>query len=142
MCSGLKTGIEGAVHAMRDRFEENAGTGWGLLLVDARNAFNSVNREAALWNVRILWPKWLQFLYNTYHGYATLVVPGASEFVLSKEGVTQGDPLSMLMYAITVLPLTQALVDRDKWDQNWYADNSVCSARLPRLICNKLRYWN
>ena len=47
--------------------------------------------------------------------------------------VTQGDPLSMMMYAIAVLPLIQALVDQDKWDQNWYADYSVCSAELPRL---------
>ena len=80
--------------------------------------------------MRVLWPRCSQFLFNTYCGYATLVVPRASEFVLSKEGVTQGDPFSMLMYAIAVLPLIQSLVDRDKWDQNWYADDS---ARLPRL---------
>jgi hypothetical protein len=40
------------------------------------------------------------------------------------------------MYAIAVLPLIQGLVDRDKWDQNWYADDSACSAKLP-----KLREW-
>jgi len=33
------------------------------------------------------------------------VLQGTPEFVLSREGVTQGDPLSMLMYAIAVLPL-------------------------------------
>ena len=119
VCSGLKAGIEGAVHAMRELFEENAGTRCGLLLVDAKNAFNSVNREAALWNVRVQWPRCSKFLFNTYQGYATLVVHGASEYVLSKEGVTQGDPLSMMMYAIVVLPLIRSLVDRNKWVQNW-----------------------
>ena len=63
----------------------------------------------------------------------TLVVHGASEYMLSKEEVMQGDPLSMLMYAITVLPLIRALVDRDKWVQNWYADDSACSAKLAEV---------
>ena len=62
-----------------------------------------------------------------------MVLHRATEFVLSKEGVTQGDPLSMLMYAIAVLSLIQALADHDKWDQNWYADDSVCAAKLTRL---------
>ena len=35
LCSGLKAGIEGAVYTMRELFEDNAGSGWGLLLVDA-----------------------------------------------------------------------------------------------------------
>ena len=71
LCSELKSEIEGAVHAMQDLYEEKAGTGWGVLLVDARNAFNSVNRgatlwNATLWNARILWPRYSRFLFNTY----------------------------------------------------------------------------
>ena len=83
--------------------EEKAGTGWDLVIVDAKNTFNSVNKEAALWNARVLWPRCSRFLFNTYRGYATLVLHGTSKFVLSREGVTQGGPLSMLMYAIAVL---------------------------------------
>ena len=47
LCSGLKSGIEGSVHAMRELYEENYSAGWGLLRVDARNAFNSLHRVAA-----------------------------------------------------------------------------------------------
>ena len=92
-----------------------------------------MNREAAFWNTKVLWPRCSRFLSNTYCGYATLVVHGSSEYVYSKEGVTQGDPLSMMMYAVAVLPLIRELVERDKWDQNWYADDSACFATLPRL---------
>ena len=52
-CSGLRAGIEGAVHAIRELYYEHRGDGWGVLLVNAKNAFN---RSAALWNVRVQWP--------------------------------------------------------------------------------------
>ena len=86
---------------------------------------------------------WHVFLFNTYRGYSILVVQGTSEYMFSKEGVTQGDPLSMLLYAVAVLPLIQALEDREKWIQNWYADDSACAAGLPRLRewFDKLLKW-
>ena len=89
LCSGLEAGIEGAVHAIRELFEDNRGSCWGVLLVDAKNAFNSLNRAAALWNVRVQWPRCSRFLFNTYRGYASLVLQGSSESILSKEGVSQ-----------------------------------------------------
>ena len=41
--AGLRTGNEVAIHAMNELFEihQNQPTGWGVLLVDAANAFNS-----------------------------------------------------------------------------------------------------
>ena len=97
LCSGLKSGIEGSVHAMRDLYEEKHSDGWGLLLVDARNVFDSLNRAAAFWNSRIQWPRCSRFLFNTYRGYPSLILQGStkSEALYSKEGVGQGDSLSM-----------------------------------------------
>jgi hypothetical protein len=48
------------------------------------------------------------------------------QFLYSKEGVTQGDPLSMFAYGIGLLPLIRALVQFPEMDQTWYADR--CSA--------------
>ena len=73
LASGLKAGIEGAVHAMTELYNQHSGNGWGLLLVDAKNAFSMVNRVAALWNARVLWPRCSRFLFNTYRGFARLV---------------------------------------------------------------------
>jgi len=59
-------------------------------------------------------------------GFAFLVICGHHEFLLSKEGVTQGDPLAMLLYAIGILPLILKTKDPEKWVQAWYADDSSC----------------
>ena len=136
LCSGLRSGLEGAVHAVRELFDEHCNLGWDLLLVDVTNAFNSVNRVVALCNARVLWPRFSRYLFNTYQGYASLLLQDGSKSLLSKEGVTQGDPLSMMLYAVAVLPLIRSLRASGKWTQNWYADDSSCIADL-----GSLRAW-
>ena len=52
MCAGLKAGIDGAIHgvqALRD--EKLSIEEWVFLLVDAKNAFNEINRVGILWAV-------------------------------------------------------------------------------------------
>ena len=96
LCSGLEAGIEAAIHAMNDLFDEKKGKGWDVLLVDASNAFNALNRKAAQWNARHLWPCGCRFLFNTYGGPAALLLDGSNTLLFSREGVTQGDPLSVV----------------------------------------------
>jgi hypothetical protein len=130
LCSGVKAGIEGSIHAITDVFQENASKGWGIILVDAANAFNSVNRKSALWNARMRWPRCARFLYNTYRGNSQLIVQGTDECLYSKEGVTQGDPLSMLLYSMAVLPLIQSLNQESQVIQNWFADDASAAGEL------------
>ena len=69
LCAKLEAGIEGAVHTMSAEFDA-AESGWGVLMVDAANAFNALNRKAALRHTRHLWPAAARYLYNTYKGWA------------------------------------------------------------------------
>ncbi|KAF6202375.1 hypothetical protein GE061_004774 [Apolygus lucorum] len=125
LAGGLSGGIEGAVHAMNKLYQEKAlpNSNWGLLLVDAKNAFNSVNRIKALWYARFHWPSCSRFLYNTYKAHAELVLRGGVVNLHSREGVTQGDPLAMLLYALSTLPLIEDL-KASNVQQCWYADDS------------------
>ena len=134
LCTGLKAGVEGAIHAMRELYNEKSGLGYGLLLVDARNAFNSFSRVAVLWNTRVQWPRCSRYLFNMFQVLSTVMLDGSSECLFSNKGVIQGDPLSMMFYAVAILPLIHALAYKSKWHQNWYADDSACAAPLPRLL--------
>ena len=64
LCAGHEAACEVGIHAMRGLLESE-GTETDIL-VDTSNAFNSLNREVALRNVRILCPVLAPILVNTY----------------------------------------------------------------------------
>ena len=59
-CAGIESGIEAAVHSMATKFQEKSSE--ALLLVDASNAFNSMNREKSLRPVNEICPMFHQYL--------------------------------------------------------------------------------
>ena len=97
---------EAAVHATRQLFCDPGCQ--AALLVDASNAFNSVNCQGALHNILRFCPPLAQIFINTYQSPVHLVIPGSGGLV-STEGTTQGDPLAMAMYALAVIPLIRQL---------------------------------
>ena len=111
-----------AFHATHNIFESDETD--AALLVDASNAFNSLNRAAALHNVRVLCPIIATYAINTYRAPARLTVFGGKE-LLSSEGNTQGDPLAMSLYAISLQPLITLLGIRSSAKQCWYADDAT-----------------
>ena len=64
LCVGQDAGSEAVIHAVYDMFnEENTEP---MIMVDASNAFNSINREAFLHKTKVLCPA-LATLINTCH---------------------------------------------------------------------------
>ena len=59
-----------------------------------------------------------------------LIFWGSVDFLYSREGVTQGDPLSVFMYAIGTLTLIHFLRDSSRWTQIWYVDDASVCRRL------------
>ena len=70
--------------------------------------FNTGSKMAMLWTVRHLWPRMSRFILNCYRHQIRMVIRMLGEsavFILSKEGVAQGDPFAMALYGIMLLPL-------------------------------------
>ena len=127
LCGGQISGIEAAVHAASSAFalDDNEA----VLLVDASNAFNSLNRQAALHNISRICPPLSTILTNTYRAPTDLFVDG--DTILSQEGTTQGDPLAMPMYALATIPLIKKLDGQCK--QIWYADDAAAVGKITDL---------
>ena len=113
---------------MRSIFDEDSSE--AILMVDAKNAFNSLNRQTALRNIDISCPAMSHIFINTYRSGIELFVGG--ETLLSLEGTTQGDPLAMAMYAIASMPLIHH-VSTTNANQAWYADDASAAGKLTAL---------
>ena len=74
LCAGQSSGVEAAIHAMRTLFTSDDAE--GMLLVDASNAFNSLNRAVALQNIQYICPPFSTLFINTYRNPAPLYVRG------------------------------------------------------------------
>ena len=77
-----------------------------VVLLDADNGFNNLDRRSMMWAIRHLWPAAARFCFNLYRHWSALVVRGGDgQIIYSMEGVTQGCIISMIAYAIGVLRL-------------------------------------
>ena len=104
--TGLQSGAEVVIHSMRCMFEDDRTD--VVMLVDARNGFNSLNCLAALHNIRVICPQIATVLVNTYRRPACLIILGASD-IYSLEGTTKGGNLAMTLYALGTTRLVNML---------------------------------
>ena len=127
LCAGQISGIEAAVHAVHSLFQQEERE--AILLVDASNAFNSLNHHSALHNIHRLCPSLATALINSYRAPTELFVDG--DVLYSSEGTTQGDPLAMPMYALaTILLIKKLHCHLADVSQVWYADDASAAGKL------------
>ena len=126
VCAGHLAGVEAAVHAVYSLFCDESST--GILLVNASNAFNSLNRITALHNILHLCPAFTTLAINCYRHPSSLFASGTS--LLSEEGTTQGDPLAMPLYALVTIPLINTLTLSNDTKQVWYVDDSAATRSI------------
>ena len=101
------------------------------------NGFNELGRRAMLWTVRHRWAAGARFAFNCYRHSAQLILrrKGQTGYtLLSREGVTQGDPLSMVLYGLALVPLAATLRQaHPEVVQAWYADDGQLQGRSSRV---------
>ena len=114
VCAGYKSGSEAAVHAMHSLFQHEESD--AVLLEDASNAFNSLNRAAALHNIRVLYPALATFAINTHRAPARL--------------------FAMSMHALSLQPLISHLQAVSQAKQCWFADDATGCGSL-----QDIRLW-
>ena len=100
-----------------------------------------------LWTVRHRWPAGARFTFNFYRHWAQLLLHQTGEppvTILSREGVTQGDPLSMVLYGINLTPVADKIRPADPGLlYPFYADYSAFdglaqrSAQLLKLLMKR-----
>lgn len=136
LCVGIPSACEIASHAVKQSFASDSVD--GALLVDANNAFNSVNRIAALHNIPRVCPSAGTVFANCYREPIPLLLDGG-EVVWSREGTCQGDPLAMAFYALATQPLVKQLAECcPNAPQVWYADDDAAVGKLKALR----EYWD
>ena len=131
VATGLNAGAEAAIHAMRTIFAQDSTE--AVILVDASNAFNSLNRRVALHNIQITCPPFSTIMINTYRQPSRMIVLGASD-IFSAEGTTQGDNLAMPFYALgTSILLDQLRQTTRNVKQIWLADDAAGAGTIQQL---------
>ena len=129
LCAGRDGGVEAMIHAAQELFRAEESE--AALLVDATNAFNSLNRKTALYNIQLLCPKISRYIINAYRRPARLILNNGME-ITSCEETTQGNNPAMAFYAVSIKPL----IDRLKTHlchQPWFADDAASIGKLQHV---------
>jgi hypothetical protein len=112
---------------------------WVTLLIDLRNAFNSLSRNFIIRAVERRAPHLLPWVLACLQGRARLFCRSLEEPLWSSEGVQQGDPLGPLLFALGLQDLISQLPPNIPW-KSFYLDDGcfLCPLPLAHAIVSQL----
>lgn len=104
---GTSNGCEAIIHSVRTFLANNEKSSKVLLKIDFRNAFNCIERDCMLNNVREKIPELYAFLWQAYRFPSNLYFQ--SHVISSQRGAQQGDPTGPLLFSLTIHPVVKEL---------------------------------
>ena len=114
--SGLQGACEAAISAVQEEYE----SGKSILIMDAKNAFSNLNRDAALLTASRLVPNAYQTLLNFYNNSTYAYYKGKP--IIVEEGTVQGCSLASHFYDLGVKMLSEEMKSH-KVKQIWICDD-------------------
>ena len=131
LCAGQQAGAEAAVHTAKEIFVDKECE--AVLLVDAFNAFNTLNIQAMMHNISALCPTLPTYVKNTYEVAPRLFVAKDVE-PRSEEGTTQGDPIAVGAYALGLSVLQSKISQNNTGVKHiTYADDLVGAGQVQEI---------
>ena len=109
VCADLEAGCESAIQAMDSVLKYESTD--AVLLIDAENVLNFLNRETFIHNVKITFPAIATFVSNFYCSSSSLFFNRGCE-IKSAEFTTQSDLIAMIICEVATIPLILMIIEK------------------------------
>ena len=133
IANGVPAGTEVAIHAFHETLAKfRWDPGKVALFIDARNAFNEIDRQRILDAVIVHAPGIARYVHMVYGSSPWLV---AGTFMIrSLQGTQQGDDLGMFLFSLVLQPLIDELQEKCELNLNvWCADDGTLVSDIAQI---------
>ncbi|KAL0860637.1 hypothetical protein ABMA27_009987 [Loxostege sticticalis] len=124
---GSKGGCEAAVHACRTYLQNSNNK--IIIKLDVKNAFNSVDRNTMLSEVKKVAPNIYPYIWQCYSCPSNLLYQ--SHTILSSVGCQQGDPLGPAIFSLAIHPIISELTSKFNV---WYLDDGTLGGDVNSIL--------
>ncbi|KAL0852553.1 hypothetical protein ABMA27_016972 [Loxostege sticticalis] len=125
---GTRQGCEGAIHAARSFVMDFNNADFVIIKLDIKNAFNSLERDVLLNEVKDIIPSLYPFLDQVYGTSSKLIFK--DNLILSQVGDQQGDPLGPLIFSLAI---HKAIINIQSPLNVWYLDDGTLGGE-PEIV--------